>query len=79
LDADGRLLAAADGDEADIFELGNFGSEARVHQIFDLRERNGTGGNGQSEDGRVGRISFAVDRGAGRLAGRKLCAALMAD
>jgi len=39
--ADGRLLASADGDEADVSELGNFGSEARVHKVFDFGERDG--------------------------------------
>ena len=41
LDADRRLLAAADADQADAVDLRNLGREARVDQVFHLRQRHG--------------------------------------
>ncbi len=70
LDANGRLLSAADGDQADPAELRNLGSEAGVDQVFDARERHGGGGEGEGKDGRVRGIGFAVDRRDGKVGGQ---------
>ena len=68
LDAHGRLLAAADADQANSVELGDFGRQAGVDQILYLRQGHGFGGDAQGQHGRVGRVGLAVDRGRGQVA-----------
>ena len=70
LDADGRLLSAADGDQADAAELRNLGSEAGVDQVFDPRERHGVGSEREGKDGRIRGIGFAVDGRHGKVGGQ---------
>ena len=40
LDAHGRLLAAADANQPNVADLGNLGSQPRIHQIFHLGQWN---------------------------------------
>ena len=71
LDPYGRLLSAADADQADAGELRDLGSQARVGQILDAGERLGLGGQGQGKNRRVGGIGFGVDGRDRKVGGKK--------
>src|SRR5208282_4324122 len=66
LNADGGLLAAADGYKPDPVELRDLRRKTRVHKVLDLRKRNGTRGDGQGEHRGIGWIGFAVSRRRGQ-------------
>src|SRR6185436_20991518 len=68
LHAHGRLLAAADADEADAGELRDLLGEARVREVLDLGQGQGVRGQGQGEDGRVRGVRLAVDGRVGQVA-----------
>src|SRR5579863_4953711 len=71
LDAHGGFLAAADADEADARQLGDFLREARVGQVLNLRKRESVRSKSERENGRVGRVRLAVDRRDGQV-GRQI-------
>ena len=56
-----RLLAAANAYQTNAVELRDLGRQTSVDQVLDLREGKRFGSNCQSENGRVGRVGFAVD------------------
>ena len=57
-----RLLTAADTDESNARQLRYFLGQARVREIFDLRQRQSLGTQCQRQDRRVRRIRLAVNR-----------------
>src|SRR5208282_3996978 len=59
---DRRFLAATDADQSHTWELRDFLREARIGEIFDLRQRHRFGRKRQGENRRVRRIRFAIDR-----------------
>ena len=70
LDANGRFLSAADGDQADARHLRDFLREPGVGEILDLGERKSFRGDGQRQDRRVRRIGFAVNGRRGQARGQ---------
>ena len=62
LNPHGRPLPATYADESHARELGNLLRKPGVGKILDLRERKGLRGERQCENGRIGRVGFAVDR-----------------
>jgi hypothetical protein len=62
LDTHGRALAAADADQSDAGELRDLLCQARIGEVLDLRQRQGLGGDGEGQNGRVGRIDLGIDR-----------------
>ena len=62
LDADRRFLAAADAHQSHAGQLRDLLRQPCVREILDLREGKSFRSQRQGEDGRVGRIGFAVDR-----------------
>ena len=62
LNAHGRLLSAADRNQADAGQLRNFLGQSGVGEIFNFRQRQGVRSQGQRKNGRVCRIHLAVDR-----------------
>ena len=73
LNPDSRFLSAADADQADPWQLRNFGRQPRVGQVLDLRQRKIRRSQGESQDGGVGWIGLTVD-GRSRQVRRKVCA-----
>ena len=73
LDADGRLLLAADDDLGDAGDLRNLLRHDRVGKIVDGRERQRVRMGGQDEDRRIRRIDLAIGRRRGQR-GRQLAA-----
>ncbi len=71
LHANGWLLSAGDGDEADAGDLGDFLREVGVGGVFDLVERQRVGGQRQRHDRRVGGVDLAVDGRVGQVGGQE--------
>jgi hypothetical protein len=67
LNAHRRFLAAADADQSHAGQLGNLRRQPGVRKVFDLGERKVLGSKGQGQNGRVGRIVFAVNRRSGKV------------
>ena len=62
LNADRRFLATGNTHQPHARQLRDLLRQPCVREILDLREGKAFRGQGQGEDGRVGRIGFAVDR-----------------
>src|SRR5262249_29518838 len=67
LNADGRFLPAADGDESDTRKLRYLLREGCVGEVLDLRERQRVGGQRESQNRRVRRVYLAIDRRIGKI------------
>ena len=70
LHADGGFFGTADGGLADAIHLVQLLAEDFIGKFKNLGLRQGVGGEGQHHDGGIGRIHFAVGRGAGEVDGQ---------
>ncbi len=61
LHAHGGAHATGEADQADAVELGEFLRDAYIGQILHLRQLQCFGGDGERDDGRVGRVDLGVD------------------
>ncbi len=67
LDADGRLLLAGDGDDADTGHAADLLRHDSVGEIVDRGPRQRVRGHRQQQDRRVGRVDLAVARRVGKV------------
>ena len=65
-------LAAADADKSDARKLGYLLRQARIHEIFHLRQRHRLRRQPQRQDRRVGRIHLGVNRRRGQVGGQQV-------
>ena len=71
-DAHGGALAARQADQTDAGQLRYFLRQARVGQIFDLRQRQSFRCHRQSQHRRIGGIDLGVNRRRGQIGGQQV-------
>ena len=67
LNADGWLLAAADGDQSDAGKLRDLLRQRGIREVFNFGEWQAIGGKRQSKNRSISRIDFAVNRWIGKI------------